>query len=217
MSNKVVKIDKETIPRSNYYACLVYEDSAPNNWQLILADLHVPCFISPYHDSDINADGTPKKPHWHVMFLFDSLKTRKQAETLFKMINGVGVEFILSKRGYARYLCHLDNPEKFQYPVEHVQAFSGADYFSIIDVVTDRYQAISEMQEFIDKNHVISYAQFSRYCRKFKFPWFRCLCDNGTFVISEYIRSRAWEIKEGLPTEIPDSWIFQDFEKIAEL
>ena len=52
--------------RTRNFACVVYADSAPENWQSIISDLKIPVFISPYHDRDVNADGQPKKPHWHV-------------------------------------------------------------------------------------------------------------------------------------------------------
>ena len=106
--------------RTRNFATIVYEESAPKNWKEILQDFFVPVFISPYHDKDVNPDGTPKKPHWHVLIMFESVKTREQATELFSRINGVGCEKVNSLRGYARYLCHLDNPEKFQYDLDDV-------------------------------------------------------------------------------------------------
>lgn len=47
--------------------------------------------------------------------MFDGVKTIEQAKDLFEQIGGVGCEKVNSIRGYARYLCHLDNPEKAQY------------------------------------------------------------------------------------------------------
>ena len=29
----------------------------------------VPMAISPLHDKDLNADGTLKKPHWHIIYI----------------------------------------------------------------------------------------------------------------------------------------------------
>ena len=97
--------------RTRNFACVVYEESAPSNWRTILEEQFVPAFISPYHKDDINADGQPKKPHWHVLIMFDSVKTSEQAREIFDKIGGVGCEKVTSIRGYARYLCHLDNPD----------------------------------------------------------------------------------------------------------
>ena len=44
------------------------------------------------------------------------------------MIGGVGVEPVKSVRAYARYLCHLDSPDKVCYRTEDVLSLSGADY-----------------------------------------------------------------------------------------
>jgi len=52
-------------------------------------------------------------------------------------------------RGYARYLCHLDNPEKHQYSRDDVKAFGGADYDEITQLETDKVKLCSEMETFI--------------------------------------------------------------------
>ena len=45
---------KENISRTRNYATVVYPESAPENWLSILSDSHVPCFVSPLHDLDLN-------------------------------------------------------------------------------------------------------------------------------------------------------------------
>lgn len=107
----MAKDKNSTLPRTRNYACIVYPDSAPENWQNIVAESKIPCFISPLHDKDVNPDGTPKKPHYHVMVMYDGPKTEEQAKAFFSTFNGVGPEVVNSVRGYARYLKHMDNPE----------------------------------------------------------------------------------------------------------
>jgi hypothetical protein len=183
------------VGRTRNFAAIVYPDSAPENWQDILAQQFVQAFISPLHDKDINPTGEAKKPHYHVMIMFDSTKTIEQAKDLFSLINGVGCEKINSTRGYARYLCHMDNPEKAQYSPEQVRSFCGADYTGTIGLVTDKYKAIKEMIEYCKSNDIYSYADLLEYCSNEHFDWFRVLCDNGTVVIKEYLKSRAWTNK----------------------
>lgn len=178
--------------RTRNFATVVYPDSAPEGWQDILSEQFVPVFISPLHDKDTNPTGEPKKPHWHVIILFDSTKTTEQATEIFNRIGGVGCEKVNSIRGYARYLCHLDNPEKFQYNQEDVRSLCGADYISTIGLVTDKYKAISEMIDYCMANNIYSYSDLLEYCRMERFDWFRVLCDNGTVVIKEYLKSRLW-------------------------
>ena len=40
--------------RYRNFACVVYPESAPDNWQSILSDHHISAFISPLHDKDID-------------------------------------------------------------------------------------------------------------------------------------------------------------------
>lgn len=178
--------------RTRNFATVVYPDSAPGNWQEILVQQFIPAFISPLHDRDINPTGEVKKPHYHVMLMFDGVKTREQAQEVFSKINGVGCEIVQSVRGYARYLCHLDNPEKAQYKQEDVRALYGADYTKTIGLVTDKYKAIGEMIDYCEEHDIVSYSELLTYCRMERFDWFRVLCDNGTVVIKEYLKSRSW-------------------------
>lgn len=183
--------------RTRNFACTVYLDSAPFNWLDILSDFHVPCLISPYHDKDLNANGEIKKPHYHVLLLFDSVKTPEQAVEVFMSFNGVGCEIVKSLRAYARYLCHLDNPDKYQYSIADVKQFGGVDYQDIISSSSDRYFAFEEMMEFCDKYNINSFYLLSKYARKNRPDWFRILCDSGTIFIKEFLKSREWSQKFG--------------------
>lgn len=92
--------------RTRNWATVVYPESAPADWKMILQEECVPALVSPIHDKDVNADGEIKKEHYHVMILFDGVKTQEQAQEIFSAIGGVGVEPIKSVRSYARYLGH---------------------------------------------------------------------------------------------------------------
>lgn len=178
--------------RTRNFATVVYPESAPENWQEILSEQFVPAFISPLHDKDINPTGEAKKPHFHVLIMFDSVKTKDQAVEIFDKIGGVGCEVVQSLRGYSRYLCHMDNPEKAQYSPEEVRSLCGADYTGSIGLVTDKYKAIGEMIDFCEENGIVSYSELLKYCRMERFDWFRVLCDNGTVVMKEYLKSKSW-------------------------
>ena len=184
--------DKITNRRFRVFASVVYPESAADNWQEILSEQFVPAFISPLHNLDTNPDGEIKKSHYHVMLMFDGKKSPDQAQDVFTLINGVGCEVVQSIRGYARYLCHLDNPEKHQYPPEDVRTMCGADYAGVIGLVIDKYKAIREMIEYVKLNDIYSYSELLDYCGENRFDWFRVLCDNGTVVVREYLKSRSW-------------------------
>lgn len=114
--------------RNTYYATIVYPESAPLDWIDILEEQHIQALISPIHDKDIDKEGNPKKPHYHVALIFESLKSPQQAQEIFEKIGGVGTIPIHSLGAYSRYLCHLDNSEKAQYSKEDIREISGADY-----------------------------------------------------------------------------------------
>lgn len=183
--------------RTRNYASVFYLDSAPDNWRDILNDFHIPIFISPYHDNDLNPDGTVKKPHYHVLIMFDSVKTPEQAAEIFSSINCVGLEIVKSLRGYARYLCHLDNPEKFQYSISDVIQLGGSIYLDVIQSASDRYDALKEMMDFCDLYNVSSFYLLSTYSRRFRDDWFRILCDSGAVYMKEYLKSREWSLPRG--------------------
>lgn len=181
--------------RTRNFATVVYPESAPTGWQDILIEQFVPAFISPLHNLDVNPTGEVKKEHYHVIIMFDGMKTNEQAKEIFDKIGGVGCERVQSIRGYARYLCHLDNPEKYQYRIEDVRSLCGADYTGVIGLATDKYKAVGEMIDFCIEKGIVSYSQLLIYARQERYDWFRVLCDNGTVVVKEFLKSLDWQMK----------------------
>lgn len=187
------KYDVKRAGRTRNFATIVYPESAPEDWLEKLADLKIEALVSPLHDQDKNLDGEPKKAHYHVILMFDNVKTIDQAQEIIEQIGGVGVEKISSLRGYARYLIHADNPEKAQYEKTDIKQFGGADYEGICLLASDKYAAIREMIQYCTINEIFSYADLLRYSSENNENWFRCLCDNGTVVMKEFLKSLAWE------------------------
>lgn len=121
------------------YASILYEEHFTGNFTF-LNDLHVPFCVSPLHTEE------DKKPHYHVLFCFESLKSQKQVSELLSntcLINPIGV---VSKCMYARYLCHLDeNPlEKNIYSPSEVYAY-GLNYYDLIASETDDVSFITDI------------------------------------------------------------------------
>lgn len=183
--------------RTRNFATVVYPESAPEHWQDILSQYCIPAFISPLHDADLNPTGELKKAHYHVILMFESLKTKDQAQDIFTSIGGVGCEVVQSIRGYARYLCHLDNPEKHKYSESDVCSLSGADYRTTIGLASDKYKALGEMQDFCEQYNVMSFYLLSQYARKNRQDWYRILCDCGAVFMREYLKSRKWSADNG--------------------
>lgn len=181
--------------RTRNFATVVYPESAPDNWMDILNDYHVPAFVSPLHEFDVNASGEIKKAHYHVMVMYDSLKSVSQAKEFFSAIGGVGCEVVNSIRGMARYLCHLDNPEKYQYNAVEVKSFGGADYASVVELETDRVKIIADMQEWCRAEGCVSLSELYDYSRVHNYDWFRALATHCNNVMAAYLKSLKWTIE----------------------
>lgn len=189
--------EKSRDTRTRNFATVVYPESAPEDWQDILARHCVPAFISPLHDKDVNPTGEPKKPHYHVVLMFEGKKSPSQVKEVFDTINGVGCEVVKSLRGYARYLCHLDNPEKAQYEPSEVRCIAS-DYFGTIGLAIDKYVALGEMQDFCEQYNVVSFYLLSKYARANRPDWHRILCDCGSVYMREYLKSKQWSQEQNM-------------------
>nr|CRY93616.1 hypothetical protein [uncultured prokaryote] len=173
---------------------MLYEDSCNPDWKELLDEEHIP-HLWIYHNKDINPTGEAKKPHYHVVLCFDNKKSQKQCQAyadLFGAANGVYKE-VQSLRGMARYLCHMDNPEKAQYDSSEVHS-CAMDYNSIVGMAQDKYKAIDEMIQFCEEENIISFRELLMYARVHRFDWFKSLCDNSSFIIKEYLKSKVWEM-----------------------
>lgn len=186
--DKSIKKDK----RSRNWTCVVYPDSAPDNWRAVLDDLHIPWIESPLHDKDVNPDGEPKKSHWHVMLMFSSMKSFSQVKEITSLLCSPNPQKVASARSMVRYFAHMDNPEKYQYDKSSIIAHSGAEIDHYISATTsERYELIAEMMDFIDGNNITEIEDMLFYARKERFmDWFPLLCDNSAYVIGQYIKSK---------------------------
>lgn len=186
--------------RTRVYAILVYEDSAPDDWRERLTQEHVSALISPYHDKDVNPDGSQKKPHWHVMIMFDGVKSQEQVDALWDKVLGENrvkhYETVNSTRGYGRYLCHLDNPEKAQYSKDEVQALGGADYEEIISLPSDDWEILDQIFDYIDESGERYYSRLLRYCRRERRDWWKLLVQRHSYVVVSYLKSVATELRD---------------------
>ena len=190
LKKKGTKIgNKSTILKTRNYSTIVYPESAPENWLEIARSHLVTAYVSPLHDKDTNPTGEPKKPHYHVLYTFDNTKTPIQARALFEEFGGVGCEIVNSLRGMARYLCHLDNPEKVQYSTDDVITLGAGDYNNLCTLTLDKYRAIKEMMAFCLENKLYSFSRLSIYASEYQFDWFRILCDCGSIFMKEFLKS----------------------------
>ena len=188
------KYNQTRSKRAKSWTVVAYPESLPENWLSLLRDSMVDCFVSPLHDKDVNPDGEVKKAHYHILFSFGSMKSLDQVKEICEGFGcTVHPQITKSYRNCARYLCHLDNPDKYQYPQSDVIEIGSCDYLASIGLPTDKYTMIGEMIEFCEINQMYLYSTLVRYSQKYRPDWFRCLCDNSTMVMKEYLKSAAYE------------------------
>ena len=73
--------------RKRNFVTIIYPESAPENFKEIIGDWHIPAFLSPLHDKDVNPDGEKKKPHYHLMLMFRGKKSLDQVKEIIKEVN----------------------------------------------------------------------------------------------------------------------------------
>lgn len=177
--------------RTRYWTSVIYRDSAPDNWREIIEDTHVKALVSPLHAADVNGDGTEKKEHRHIVWMYDSVKTYEQVCEDIAPLNGTIPQRVKSLVGTVRYLTHLDNPEKAQYNREDVIEFGGAHYDDVIKLSqTDRHMLLKQMRSYIVDNDVLDFCEFVSYCDENNDEWSRALDDTCTLQITQFIKSR---------------------------
>lgn len=89
-------------------------------------------FLAITHDKDINEEtGELVEPHTHLYFEYS---TPRKITTIANLLNIETnfIEIVRNKKMFVRYLTHLDNPEKAQYPPFEVYTNNGLTYSQMI-------------------------------------------------------------------------------------
>lgn len=158
--------EKKKDNRARTWTFIVYPESVPNNWRELLDSYHIPWVESPLHDKDVDPDGTIKKPHWHVILMFNGKKSYEQIKEITDRLNAPVPQKTANPKGLVRYLIHMDNPEKYQYNREGIICHGGADidqYFEMSS--SSRERVLWDIMQFIRNEEITSYSAFIGYCQ----------------------------------------------------
>lgn len=203
--------------RTRLWTCIVYptegDPPAPENWRDIIDEEHIEWVESPLHDKDINPDGTIKKPHIHLLLLFESVKTFEQVKEITDKLNGPIPQKCNGAKGLVRYMAHLDNPEKAQYPVSAIIGHGGADVSEFLKPsAAERYQLIGEMMDYVKENCVVEMVELLTYAQRERFDdWFPLLCDNSAYIMEIYVRSLRHSSEQPVKiVKVPDKELRAD-------
>ena len=180
--------------RTRVFATIVYPDSVADGWRDRLTQNHVSALLSPLHDRDTNPDGSPKKDHYHLLVMFDGVKEQEQVDKMLDEVLGPnrlkGYETVNSTRGYARYLCHLDNPEKAQYSPGDVVAFGGADYDELVRLASDDRTMLAETFRYIKEQGFEYYDELINAClAEGRTEMFVLITEKRTMAVTAYLRA----------------------------
>lgn len=102
------------VVKKRYWLFEVYPESAPKSWLELLKATRCCFAISPLHQPDEQ----DAKPHYHVIYYSPGPITWENAKAVIPEevpANG-HIEWAKSSQGSQRYLIHLDDPEKQQFP-----------------------------------------------------------------------------------------------------
>lgn len=181
---------KKTI-KGRDWTFLVYPESAPANWREILDETHIRWVESPLHDKDINPDGEYgefKKSHFHILLSADGPITEQAVMKIIEPLNGPIPKKVGSAKGLVRYMAHLDNPEKYQYPVSEIIGHNGADVASYFELtMTNKIVMMKDIVKFIYEEEIDNYADFLMLCIEKSDDWFNIAVNHNTLAINKLI------------------------------
>lgn len=184
--------DKKKDSRTRNWTIVIYPDSAPDNWRDIIDEWHIEWVESPLHGNDENADGSPKKPHWHVLLMFGGVKTYDQVRDMTDVLNCPIPTRVHNAKALVRYMVHLDNPDKAQYNISDIIAHGGVDIADLLKPSSsERYSCIRDMKSWCNDNNITEFCDLFDYAASERFDdWFPLLCDSCAFVMQTFLRSK---------------------------
>ena len=184
---------KKKEQRSNKWAFLIYQDSAPENYLDILEGLHIPYVLSPWHDKDVNkSTGEIKKAHKHGALFFETLKSYSQVSDLLKdkLNSPAHVEVVMSPKGMYDYFTHAENPDKSPYNIEDIESGCGFELNKfLISNNNDRF--LSLVIDIIEEHNFTEFNNLVRYARTDS-PQLLNLIMDKTYFFAKYLDSRRY-------------------------
>lgn len=217
--------DKNRAGRTRNYTAVMYPDDLPELWIDMINDTHVKWICSPLHDKDLTADGEPKKPHYHILFLFSNVKTVEQVIDYLKDIFGesdngsiIGVatpQSVSDRCALVRYFAHMDDPIKAQYDVNDIKGYNGADPAEILRYnQSETIEMMTAIEQFIDDNCITEYSDLCRRIRIDRPEWYWVVVTRNTMHFTAYIRScrHISEKKQALQDALDDGRAYIDEE-----
>lgn len=189
-------------PKQRAWTMELFEDSCCEFWRDLIEEFCVETYYI-YHDKDINADGTPKKPHYHVLMYFPGKKAYLQLLD-FAIACGAphsGEQPVIipvnSLCAMCRYLVHRDNAEKYQYNEEDVHCINSTfqRYIEHCEISEDLDSVVIQIEDFIEQENIVSFWVLCMKLRYCPLEWSRVVKKQLSIYFRELLKSRLWTIE----------------------
>ena len=188
--------DNKVIKKRNW-AFVLYPESAPSNWRELLQLTGLECVISPLHNKDVNPDGTPKKPHFHIIICYQGPTSYNVVKSLCDSLNCPIPQYLESVKGYYRYLTHMDNPEKAQYSKDDIQTLNGFNILNYVEITkAEAAEYKRKIQTLIREKDIIEYCDLLDYLIDNSLFEELDIAMNNTLLFNNYIKSRKYKRQE---------------------
>lgn len=183
-------MERKKEQRSNKWAFILYEDSAPNYLE-VLENLHIPYILSPWHDLDFHGD-MPIKKHKHGAFYFESLKSYSQVSELVSgQLNAPKhVEIVMSPKGMYDYFTHAQNKEKTPYRIEDIECGCGFELEKFL-VENNTSEFLEGIIDIIQENDFVEFEELVMYARNNNHMMLQLIVDK-TYFFTKLLDSRRY-------------------------
>lgn len=197
--------------KSRYWTFIAYPESVLEGWQDKLEEVGLQFAVSPLHDRDLEKCLTPedfekpnlveimgdkyyyKKPHWHILVMYEGPKTYKSfKEEVCDKVKGTIPKKVESLRGMYAYLTHKNNPEKAQYDFKDIKEYNDFKLELTTAEITLIKQKICLK---IIEEEIIEYSDLLDYYLEIGDNDYWEIASNHTYFFDKYITSKRHKEK----------------------
>lgn len=190
--------------RTRNFMCILWKESTPEDFRERIKAYHVEAFVSPLHEHDTKEDGTLKKPHWHLLLRF---KGKKSDEQVIAMMRDIGEKgacidptgrdfYVVDFQKSLRYHCHLDDPEKYQYPITDEWTTSSKDIYELMMDSKEESELVDQMLDWCTAHRVKYFRTLADFARKEREDWWRLIRNKNTVFLTAWFKSATYEMRE---------------------
>lgn len=200
-------MSKDTPGKSRYWHCILYDDSARSDWYDFLECIGANVIISPRHDKDVFTQDDPdrgikagdyKKPHYHLMLIWDGPTTRKNAKRYVDAIGGTELLEPFSITGMVQYFTHKNSPEKAQYAREDMRSIGAVDIDRYYLAESDKLFMLDGLLDFIKLKSIWSFRILLDWTRNYNRDWYSLIVHSHRENIRAYQKSLEYELRKGM-------------------